>query len=307
MKNMMRKIKRALGPKSIKKLEVTGEILPRRSRGGRIACRRFDGLDLSEIDQKMEAVKDQFFQGFHSNYRVLIKVNVETANPYPASTDLAMLEWVIGLLKERGIHRIVIGDCSSQTEVPTRKAMKEAGFFARFGDQVEYACFDELEWVRVKGEFSALSDLVVPRLVDQVDKIIYLANLNTHRYADFSMGMKLAVGFMHPLQRIDLHRDHLHEKIVEIAAAVQPDLIFLDGRNARIDQGVNTSRVERGDCVIVGSELLQTERLGYEVLLEMKKKFQCVGSFTEDPFEMKQLRVAKDFFYRQEGISAREK
>ena len=39
----------------------------------------------------------------------------------------------------------------------------------------------------------------------------------------------MAVGFMNPLQRVELNQENLHEKIVEIAAMVQPDLIFLDG------------------------------------------------------------------------------
>jgi uncharacterized protein (DUF362 family) len=137
---------------------------------------------------------------------------------------------------------------------------------------------------------------VVPRLVNQVDRIIYLANLKTHRQVDFSLGMKLAVGFMHPLQRMELNQENLHEKIVEIAAVVQPDLIFLDGRKALVDGGPNEGRIERGDCVIVGSDLLQTDLLGYETLLEMKKAHQCLANFTEDPFEMKQFQYAKKVF-----------
>jgi uncharacterized protein (DUF362 family) len=307
IRKIKRKIKQTFGPNILKKMEVSGRIVPRIRRGKGMPCRRFDGLGLAEIEQKMEQGKDQIFQGFHSHDRVLIKVNLNTANPYPASTDLVMIEWVVKQLKDRGIHRIIVGDCSSNSELPTRKVMKEAGFFSRFGEQVEFACFDELEWVRVKGDFSVLPDLVVPRLVDQVDKIIYLANVKTHRHADFSLGMKLAVGFMHPLQRIDLHRDHLHEKVVEIAAAVQPDLIFLDGRKAFVDGGPNTGRVERGDCVIVGTDILQTELLGYQLLWELKKKFQCLGNFSEDPFEMKQLRYAKDIFLQREGSSLGEK
>lgn len=296
MNSFMHKIKRVLGPKGIKDLEVSGKIGPRLRRVKGTSTRRFDGVDLDEIDQKMEPVKGVIFRGFHVHDRVLIKVNLHTANRYPASTDLDMLEWLVKQLKKRGIHRIIIGDCTSNGELPTRKVMKEAGFYSRFGDQVEYACFDDLEWVRVNSKFSFLSDLVVPRLVDQVDKIIYLANLKTHRHADFSLGMKLAVGFMHPLQRIELHQENLHEKIVEIAAAVQPDLIFLDGRKAFIEGGPNEGRVECGDCVIVGSDLLKTDLLGYEVLLEMKKAHQCVANFTEDPFEMKQFRYAKEVF-----------
>lgn len=307
IKKIKRKVKHTFGPKVLKKMEVGGNIAPRIRRGKKMQARRFDGHDLAEIDQKMEPVIGQIFQEFHSYDRVLIKVNVNTANPYPASTDPAMIEWVVKKLKKRGIHRIIVGDCSANSELPTRKVMKDAGFFSRLERQVEFACFDELEWVRVKGDFSVLPDLVVPRLVYQVDKIIYLANLKTHRHADFSLAMKLAVGFMHPLQRINLQRNHLQEKVVEIAAAIQPDLIFLDGRKAFVEGGPNIGRVERGDCVIVGTELLQTDQLGYEGLFELKKKFECVGNFTEDPYEMKQLRYARYVFFQRKASSTGEK
>ena len=50
--------------------------------------------------------------------------------------------------------------------------------------------------------------------------------------------------------------------------------------------------------MIVGTDLLQTDQLAYEVLYELKKKFQCLGDFTEDPYEMKQLRYARDFLFQ---------
>lgn len=177
MNNFKRIVKRAMGQQGVKKLEVTGKIAPRISRTKGTPTRRFNGVDLDEIDQKIEPVKGLVFRGFHVHDRVLIKINVNAANPYPASTDLAMLEWVVKQLRKRGIHRIILGDCSTKGELPTRKLMKEAGLYSHFGDQVEYACFDDLEWVRVNSSFSFLSDLVVPRLVNQVDKIIYMANL----------------------------------------------------------------------------------------------------------------------------------
>jgi len=48
--------------------------------------------------------------------------------------------------------------------------------------------------------------------------------------------------------------------------------------------------------VIVGSDLLKTDLLGYKVMLEMKKVHQCVANFTENPFEMKQFQYAKEVF-----------
>ncbi len=63
------------------------------------------------------------------------------------------------------------------------------------------------------------------------------ANIKSHIESDFSFGMKLGVGFVHPLERFPMHRDHLREKIAEINLAVPQDLTIIDGRTTFITGG----------------------------------------------------------------------
>ncbi len=73
--------------------------------------------------------------------------------------------------------------------------------------------FDEEPWVKVRVEGQFLQEVTVPRAIYEADRIIYLANLKTHHISDFTFGLKLAVGFMHPLERYPLHRgEHLKQK-----------------------------------------------------------------------------------------------
>ena len=59
---------------------------------------------------------------------VLLKPNFNTADPFPASTDLGFLKSVIELVYEAGAKIVLLGDSSTIT-VNTRKAMEKLGVF----------------------------------------------------------------------------------------------------------------------------------------------------------------------------------
>jgi uncharacterized protein (DUF362 family) len=252
----------------------------------------FRGTD-SVIMHQMAEQADRLFMGFQPNDRVLIKINQNTAAPYPASTDPRFLEAVLDLLILRGITRIKVGDCSAVTQLPTRKVFAASGISAALRDKAKLVCFDGGRWVcvPVRGEY--LNRVTIPECVFETDRIIYIANCKTHRLADFSLGMKLAVGFMHPYERYALHGDHLHEKIAEISLAIRPDLIFLDARKTFITGGPDEGRVAAGNAVFAGTNLIQTDAEGYRLLYELKRAGSCAGGFSEDPFEMAQFRHAR--------------
>lgn len=294
IKRIKRKIRNMTGPEVLRELKVVGERLPRKSIGKKRSIITIQGDDSAAIFHQMDALSEDIYQELSPEDRVLIKINLNTGLQFPASTDLEMLERVVYQLNHRGIRQITIGDCSSNSSLPTRAVMKEKRLIESLKDRAKFSCFDEENWVRVKMDFQYLKDLVVPESVYDADKIIYLANVKTHRHADFSMGMKLAIGFMHPLQRIDLHASQLKEKVVEMCLAIQPDLIILDGRRPFIDGGPNKGVAVDGDRVIIGSSLLETDLVGYDYLYKLKKTHNLIGTFKDNPFEMRQFAVAKE-------------
>ncbi len=225
---------------------------------------------------------------------VLIKININSANPFPASTSPDMLAALVDFLYGRGIREIIVADCSAVGALPTRRVVGKTGILAAMGNKARFACFDDGLWVRVPVTGRYLTEVTVPRLAVEVDKIICLANLKTHQEALFSFGLKLAVGFMHPMERFALHKEYLGEKIAEISLAVPPDLVIVDGRKAFVTGGPDVGRIEKPGVVLIGTNPLAVDVEAYRRMHELKKSCGCLDGFSEDPFASAQLRHARE-------------
>ena len=237
--------------------------------------------------------KDKLFTSINPDDRVLININLNTAHSYPASTDNELLGFILDCLLGMSIDNIIVGDCSSITVLPTRKVFTQKNLFSVCEGKADIIFFDEDKWVNVDIDGEYLHSITLPEIVYNVDKIIYLSNIKTHRSADFSMGIKSAIGLMHPLERLEMHRSTLNEIIAETTLAIQPDLIILDGQKIFIDGGPTTGVVGDGNTIIIGNNLLDVDLAGYNLLYSMKKDEEILNNFTIDPFEMPQLHHAK--------------
>jgi uncharacterized protein (DUF362 family) len=224
-------------------------------------------------------------------HKVLLKINLNTASPYPASTCPKMLRSLLDLFHSKGIHEIVIGDCSSvRGALPTRRVAKKTGILKAIEGRAEASFFDEEKWVTIPIGGQYLREVTVPRIALEVDRIIAVANMKTHKLADFSFGMKLAVGFMHPRERYNLHNEHLQEKAVEILKAIQPDLTIIDGRSVFISGGPDSGKVVEGGVLLLGDNPLAVDLEAYAITYLLKKQHGYLETFAEDPFAMRQFR-----------------
>ena len=235
---------------------------------------------------------------FRPEHSVLIKINLNSADPYPASTSPDFLGALVDFLLGKGIRRILVGDCSFLYHSTTRRVAEQCGIPDAIAGRAEMAWFDEGPWVQVPIEGFFLKHVTVPKIAMEADRIISLANLKTHSAADFTMGFKLAVGFMHPVERKALHLHHVREKSVEISLAVSPDLVIVDGRNAFITGGPGHGRMEQAGVVLVGDSLLNVDAEAYRELYRLKEKFGCIEHFEEDPYDTVQLRHARKMGFR---------
>ena len=161
--------------------------------------------------------------------------------------------------------------------LPTQRVAAKAGITEVLRGKAQLICFDNEPWVRVNIGGKYLSSVVVPRMVFEVDRIIHLANMKTHSLADFSFGMKLGVGYLHPLERRELHREYLQEKVAELALAVQPDLTVIDGRKAFVCGGPVKGRVEKAGIVLWGENPLAVDVEAYRRLYALKKECRLPG------------------------------
>jgi Uncharacterized conserved protein len=285
-------MRRLFKPRILRKMEYVGSMnprLPKLKNGKKVFC--FKGSD-SVIWEQIVANREELFEGFDKSHRILLKINLNTADPYPASTDPFTLCKLLDLMSGIGLNNIFVGDCSSISALPTRKVFKKSGLESVLKGRALPVFFDEQEWVNVPVQGEYLRNVIIPKMVFDVDRIIYLANLKTHMLADFTMTMKLGVGLVHPLQRYELHDEFLQEKVVETMLSVRPDLVFLDARTPFITGGPIKGDTSIGSCIMAGTDMLSVDLEGYKLLYQLKQN-NCIGDFTEDPFEMRQFRHAK--------------
>ena len=306
IRKILRKLKRiykkVTKPKILRRLTTSGTTQPRLSKvKSNNKVYSFTGSTERIFDDIAQNSND-IFQDFSKEHKVLIKINLNSALPYPASTDPKTLSMVIDILKARGITDIKVGDCSSISSLPTRRVARQAGILAVINGKAQFINFDKEEWVSVSINGEYLNNPVIPKCVYSADRIIYLACMKNHRDADFSMSMKHSVGFMHPMQRYDLHKEYLQEKIVEMSLAVRPDLVILDAREPFITNGPYYGKTKKGNCIFIGKDLLSVDLAGYQLLYKLKFDNDCVGGFTESPYQMRQFIHAKKVFGREDSL-----
>jgi uncharacterized protein (DUF362 family) len=237
-----------------------------------------------------------FSRMLHEDSQLLIKINLNTADPYPASTSPEMLDNLLTFLRQQGLQNISVGDCSSVSSIPTRKIARKTGILDTVrSHNARMICFDEHKWRRVVIPGYFLQEVTLPEILWQTDRLIYLANIKTHCSAGVSLGLKLAVGFLHPIERYSLHSNgFLEESIAELALAVTPDLTIIDGREAFVTGGPASGRIDKIGTILMSSCMLAADLAAYESLIESQRRLGCQHQLPPEPFDLTQFRHVRD-------------
>ncbi len=223
---------------------------------------------------------------------VLLKPNLNTADPPPASTDVNFLRAVTELVYECGAKIVMIGD-SSTMSLNTRKVMEKLNVFEleKMGTPPRIYVFDERKWINktIPGA-RYLKKVSVSEFLDRADKLILLPNLKTHFAAKFTGSLKLSVGFMKPFQRVGLHFRNTQEKIAELNKVIHPALVIMDARKCFINKGPAEGEVREPGLILVSKDRLAIDVEGIKIIQSFK------GNSLEgiDPWSLTQIRMAKD-------------
>ncbi len=205
---------------------------------------------------------------------VLLKPNFNTADPYPASSDIDTVRELILYLQEMGAESITIGERSGPPL--SREVMEEWGVFELAADLgVEVVNFDELspeDLVKVDVPGSHWEDgFLVPRMVKEAECLVLTPCLKTHRPSkSFTMALKLAVGIVPKAGTTymkELHSSpNIRKMIAEINVGYDPDLIVLDAMEAFVDGGPSTGTRKRADLFLAGTDRIAIDAVGVAIL-----------------------------------------
>jgi uncharacterized protein (DUF362 family) len=218
---------------------------------------------------------------------ILLKPNFNTGDPSPGSSDPDFVKAVIELLYEHGASKVILGE-SSMFSLSTRKVLEDTGMFRKAEEAgAEIVPFDEGKWVKVSTGGKYLKTVSLPERALEAKKLVYVCCMKTHRWAKFTLSLKLAVGFMKPSERMMLHARNLEEKIADLNLVVHPDLVIMDGRKCFINGGPACGELRNPNVVLASGD-----RIAMDVeTLKLIESYEGT-SLTDDPWSYTQIRRA---------------
>jgi uncharacterized protein (DUF362 family) len=221
---------------------------------------------------------------------ILLKPNFNTADPLPAAIDYEFLKAVVEIMYSAEPKLVMIGE-SSTVSFNTRKIMEKLNIFDLLNLEIpsRIYVFEEYQWFK-KEVLNAkyLKSVSLTEILDRVDKIILLPCLKTHKYAQYTGALKLAVGFMKPVERINLHLSHLQEKIAELNSLFNVDLIIMDARKCFITRGPAEGEVREPNLILASDDRIAIDVEGIKII----QSFKGNSLKNIDPWQLPQIKRA---------------
>jgi len=247
-------------------------------------------LDLKESIKKAVDLIGGLEKVVSSGDKVIVKPNFNSNDPFPASSDPEFVEAVVSLLYEAGASQVIIIESSGMPWLPTRNVLDKTGMLKAAEEcGAEVQILDDREWIDIEIQGKRWKNVLIAKdALEENARFVWLPCMKTHRYARFSLSLKLAVGLLSFKQRGDLHSAHLEEKIAELNLAVHPDLIIMDGRKCFTTGGPDVGHVEEPNVILASGD-----RVAIDVeALKILKSYKADNRLDMDTWEFPQIKRA---------------
>ncbi|MFW9961392.1 MAG: DUF362 domain-containing protein [Candidatus Thorarchaeota archaeon] len=224
-----------------------------------------------------------------TNDTVTIKPNLNTADPYPASSDPQFIKVLGELILDAGAGKLKIID-SSTMKVSTRKVANTIGIIQVAHElDAELIFLDEHSWIKVdipRGKYMKKASIGKPLL--ERGKTVLAPCLKTHFLARYTGSMKLFVGWLKHSERIKLHLRNLEPKIADLASFFHPDLIVMDARTCFITGGPASGVCSSPNMILASGDMVAID-------VEGVRAIQCCNAENKlqmDVWEIPQIKRA---------------
>lgn len=220
---------------------------------------------------------------------VWLKPNFNTSDAPPGSSDTDFVKAIAELLYEHGASKVILGE-SSMFSLCTRKVLEDVGMLQKTeAAGAEVVAFDEGEWVSVRTGGKRLRQVSLPESALGAKKLVHVCCMKTHRWAKFTLSLKLAVGFVKPSERMLLHAHRLEEKIADLNLVVRPDLIIMDGRKCFISGGPACGELREPRLILASGDRVAIDVEAIKVI-----EGYDGASLTADPWSYTQISAAAE-------------
>ena len=251
----------------------------------------------SDIKKLIQPIVGDLSSFIKPTDRVLLKPNFNTADPFPGSTAMDFLQAVIEIFSEAKPKEIIVGE-SCTYFLNTEKVCRLKGAPAVMEKfKVTWHNFENGDWVKVnipKGKY--FKSIRIPKITQEVDKLILLPCLKTHFLAAYTGALKINIGMLKPSQRGRLHLNHLQERVAEVASVFNPDLIIMDGRQCFTEGGPDKGKLEEPNILMAGNDIVAVDIEGIKIL----QNYEANNKLGNDPWALEQIKRAVEL-----GIGAK--
>lgn len=222
--------------------------------------------------------------------KIFLKPNFNTSDSFPASSDIDFILVVVSLINSCQPSQIILGD-SPTIFGKSKKYFEEKTqeiFNANINNLKIIYLADE-EWVKKEiPKAEHLKKASIPKILDSVDKIIYLPCLKTHAWAQFTGALKLSVGLLKPIERVKMHSSHLQKKIAELNLLINPDLVIMDARKCFIDKGPTEGTVREPKMILASTNRTELDIEAIKII----QSFPGNSLADIDPMKLPQIKHA---------------
>lgn len=208
--------------------------------------------------------------------QVLLKPNLNSADPAPGSTHPDVLRTLLAGLRDLGATTITLADRSGMGD--TAWVMQQTGVFDQakpFG--CETLVLDELPadaWeIRDGDGYHWRRGFPVPKMLLDAECVVQTCNLKTHRFGGhFTLSLKNSVGLVAKYLAGYNYMSELHgtrdqrRMIAEVNAAYQPALVIMDGVEAFVTGGPDTGRRAEPHVILAGTDRVALDAIGVAIL-----------------------------------------
>jgi uncharacterized protein (DUF362 family) len=237
---------------------------------------------------------------------VVFKVNFNTADDPPASSDMRTVRQIIVKMRQMGAKKITIAERCGPAN--TEEAFKKKGLY-KLADEFDLSVVNletapKQEWVLKNPEGNHWKDgFLFSKTYDEAESVIETCCLKTHQYGGhFTLSMKNATALV-PRKRYSLMSElhsspHQRKMIAEINAVYKWDLIIMDGVIAFTDGGpMEGTRVD-ANVFVAGTDKIAIDAVGVALL----RLHGTTPEVSEGPiFEQEQIARAVELGF---GISS---
>lgn len=201
--------------------------------------------------------------------KVLVKPNVVSGQPNPATTNPGVVAAVVKILYEEGAGKVYVGDMSAFATLSTLRNMRRNGIKKAAEDNgAEVVVFEDYGWVEVSLPGNThVKKAYVTEWLYNADLIVNIPVIKTHRSAVYSITLKNFIGCTHLKQRpYIIDPMHWEEVVAEFNSAYSPDINIVDGTVSMVEGGPWEGTPAETNLIIASADRVAADVVGLGII-----------------------------------------